>query len=101
MNQAVYFGLLKPGDTILAVDLSHGGHLTHGAPVSHMGRLFNFIRYKTDPSNSGAIDFNELRAIAREARPKMVSCGYSSYPRDLDLCGIQEYCRRSRCAHDG
>jgi glycine hydroxymethyltransferase len=54
MNQAVYLGLLKPGDTILAMDLSHGGHLTHGAPVSHMGRLFNFIRYKTAPSNGGA-----------------------------------------------
>jgi glycine hydroxymethyltransferase len=65
MNQAVYLGLLKPGDAILAMDLSHGGHLTHGAPVSHMGRLFNFIRYKTAPSNGGAIDFNELRAIAR------------------------------------
>jgi len=47
MNQAVYLGLLEPGDTILAMDLSHGGHLTHGAPVSHMGRLFNFVRYKT------------------------------------------------------
>src|SRR5580704_9020734 len=70
MNQAVYLGLLKPGDTILAMDLSHGGHLTHGSPLSHMGRLFNFIRYKTAPSNGGAIDFNELRTIAREARPK-------------------------------
>src|SRR5246127_2494536 len=89
MNQAVYLGLLKPGDTILAMDLSHGGHLTHGAPVSHMGRLFNFIRYKTAPSNSGAIDFNELRAIAREARPKMVLCGYSSYPRDLDYAAFK------------
>ena len=89
MNQAVYLGLLKPGDTILAMDLSHGGHLTHGAPVSHMGRLFNFIRYKTAPSNGGAIDFNELRAIAREARPKMVLCGYSSYPRDLDYAAFK------------
>ncbi|WP_082656156.1 serine hydroxymethyltransferase [Bradyrhizobium valentinum] len=89
MNQAAYLGLLKPGDTILAMDLSHGGHLTHGAPVSHMGRLFNFIRYKTAPSNGGAIDFNELRAIAREARPKMVLCGYSSYPRDLDYAAFK------------
>ncbi|MGB9051190.1 MAG: serine hydroxymethyltransferase [Pseudolabrys sp.] len=89
MNQAVYLGLLKPGDAILAMDLSHGGHLTHGAPVSHMGRLFNFIRYKTAPSNGGAIDFNELRAIAREARPKMVLCGYSSYPRDLDYAAFK------------
>ncbi|GIQ79110.1 serine hydroxymethyltransferase [Bradyrhizobium sp. RD5-C2] len=88
MNQAVYLGLLQPGDTILAMDLSHGGHLTHGAPVSHMGRLFNFVRYKTAPSN-GAIDFDELRAIAREARPKMVLCGYSSYPRDLDYAAFK------------
>src|SRR5262252_6272764 len=83
MNQAVYLAYLKPSDTVLGMDLSHGGHLTHGAPVSHMGRLFNFIRYKTDPSKCGAIDFDELRASAREARPKMVLCGYSSYPRDL------------------
>ncbi|SEC93281.1 serine hydroxymethyltransferase [Bradyrhizobium erythrophlei] len=88
MNQAVYLGLLQPGDTILAMDLSHGGHLTHGAPVSHMGRLFNLVRYKTAPSN-GAIDFDELRAIAREARPKMVLCGYSSYPRDLDYAAFK------------
>ncbi|MCC8957115.1 serine hydroxymethyltransferase [Bradyrhizobium sp. Pear77] len=88
MNQAVYLGLLNPGDTILAMDLSHGGHLTHGAPVSHMGRLFNFVRYKTAPSN-GAIDFDQLRAIAREARPKMVLCGYSSYPRDLDYAAFK------------
>src|SRR6202007_3484973 len=84
MNQAVYFAFLTPGDTILAMDLSHGGHLTHGAPVSHMGRLFNFVRYKTLPSKGGAVDFDELRAIAREARPKLVLCGYSSYPRELD-----------------
>ncbi|MEX1032964.1 MAG: serine hydroxymethyltransferase [Cellvibrionaceae bacterium] len=83
MNQAVYFGLLEPGDTILAMDLSHGGHLTHGAPVSHMGKLFNFIRYKTDPV-SGDIDFEQLRELARKHRPKLVLCGYSSYPRDLD-----------------
>ncbi|MHC2336391.1 serine hydroxymethyltransferase [Bradyrhizobium sp. USDA 4454] len=89
MNQAVYLGLLNPGDTILAMDLSHGGHLTHGAPVSHMGRLFNFIRYKTAPSKSGAIDFDGLRATAREARPKMVLCGYSSYPRDLDYAAFK------------
>src|SRR6201988_2597758 len=89
MNQAVYLGLLQPGDTILAMDLSHGGHLTHGAPVSHMGSLFNFIRYKTAPSNGGALDFDELRAIAREARPRMVLCGYSSYPRDLDYTAFK------------
>ena len=76
MNQAVYFAFLDPGDTVLAMDLSHGGHLTHGAPVSHMGRVFNFIRYKTDPDNAGAIDFDALLAQAREHRPKMILCGY-------------------------
>ena len=84
MNQAAYFAFLDPGDTVLAMDLSHGGHLTHGAPVSHMGRVFHFIRYKTDPDHAGAIDFGALLAQAREHRPKMILCGYSSYPRDYD-----------------
>jgi glycine hydroxymethyltransferase len=84
MNQAVYFAFLEPGDTVLAMDLSHGGHLTHGAPVSHMGRVFNFIRYKTQPHQGGAIDFDGLRKQAHESKPKMVLCGFSSYPRDLD-----------------
>jgi glycine hydroxymethyltransferase len=61
--------------------------------------LFNFIRYKTAPSNGGAIDFNELRAIAREARPKMVLCGYSSYPRDLDYAAFKSIA--DEAAHDG
>src|SRR6186997_629430 len=60
MNQAVYFALLQPGDTILAMDLSHGGHLTHGAPVSHMGKIFKFVRYKTLPDEGGRIDFDAL-----------------------------------------
>ena len=84
MNQAAYFAFLDPGDTVLAMDLSHGGHLTHGAPVSHMGRVFNFIRYRTDPANKGVIDFDALLAQAREHKPKMILCGYSSYPRDYD-----------------
>src|ERR1700726_2637446 len=64
MNQACYFAFLAPGDTILAMDLSHGGHLTHGAPVSHMGKVFNFVRYKSAPDAKGAIDFGALRALA-------------------------------------
>ena len=88
MNQAVYLGLLEPGDTILAMDLSHGGHLTHGAPVSHMGRLFNFVRYRTDPA-TGAIDFDALAKVAQETQPKMVVCGYSSYPRDYDYADFK------------
>lgn len=88
MNQAVYLGLLEPGDTILAMDLSHGGHLTHGAPVSHMGRLFNFVRYKTDPAD-GSIDFDRVRSLAREHKPRLVLCGYTSYPRDLDYAAFK------------
>src|SRR5579864_6254342 len=89
MNQAAYFAFLKPGDTILAMDLSHGGHLTHGAPVSHMGKVFNFIRYKTFPDQGGAIDFEHLKEVAKATRPKMVLCGYSSYPRDYDYAAFK------------
>jgi glycine hydroxymethyltransferase len=84
MNQAVYLAFLKPGDTILGMDLSHGGHLTHGAPVSHMGKLYNFVRYKTDPENSGKIDFDALMKTAEATKPKIVLCGYTSYPRDYN-----------------
>ncbi|TSC78062.1 MAG: glycine hydroxymethyltransferase [Parcubacteria group bacterium Gr01-1014_24] len=84
MNQAVYLGLMKPGDTIMGMDLSHGGHLTHGHPVSHMGKLFNWVRYKTHPEDKGRIDFDELLAMAKEHKPKVILCGYTSYPRDLD-----------------
>jgi glycine hydroxymethyltransferase len=82
MNQAAYLAFMEPGDTILAMDLSHGGHLTHGSPVSHMGRLFRFVRYRTEPDREGRIDFDALRRVARETRPKIVLCGYTSYPRD-------------------
>src|SRR5215831_12866373 len=74
MNQAVYFACMEPGDTILGMDLSHGGHLTHGAPVSHMGRVFHFIRYRTHPEQQGRIDFDEVRELARKNRPKVVLC---------------------------
>jgi glycine hydroxymethyltransferase len=89
MNQAVYFAFLKPGDVVLAMDLSHGGHLTHGAPVSHMGKVFNFVRYKTFPDQGGAIDFDHLKEVAKETRPAMVLCGYSSYPRDYDYAAFK------------
>ncbi len=89
MNQAVYFAFLEPGDTILGMDLSHGGHLTHGAPVSHMGRIFRFVRYKTHPEEKGRIDFDELRRLALETRPKIVLCGYTSYPRDYDYADFK------------
>lgn len=90
MNQAVYMAFLQPGDTVLGMDLSHGGHLTHGAPVSHMGKIYNFIRYKTLPEEKGRIDFDELRRTAIKTRPKLVLCGYSSYPRDYDYSKFKE-----------
>jgi glycine hydroxymethyltransferase len=89
MNQAVYLAFLKPGDTVLAMDLSHGGHLTHGAPVSHMGKIFNFVRYKTSPREGGRIDFDEVRRLAVETRPQIVLCGYTSYPRDYDYASFK------------
>ena len=89
MNQAVYLALLKPGDTIMGMDLSHGGHLTHGSPVSHMGKIFNWIRYKTDPANGGKIDFDQLMRLAREHKPKIILCGYTSYPRDYDYADFK------------
>lgn len=81
-NIAVYFALLKPGDTVLGMDLSHGGHLTHGHPVTYMAKLFTFVRYHT--THEGAIDFDEVRRLAHEHKPKILLCGYSAYPRDLD-----------------
>ncbi len=89
MNQAVYLGLLEPGDKILAMDLSHGGHLTHGAPVSHMGKLFNFIRYKTNPVD-GSIDFDQLRDTSLKEKPKLILCGYTSYPKEIDYAAFKK-----------
>jgi glycine hydroxymethyltransferase len=89
MNQAVYFALLQPGDTVLAMDLTHGGHLTHGAPVSHMGKVFNFVRYKSEVP-SGKIDMDKVRGMALQHKPKMILCGFSSYPRELDYAGFKK-----------
>jgi len=81
-NVAVYFALLEPGDTILGMDLSHGGHLTHGHPVTTMAKIYNFIRYKTDAE--GKIDLDNLRAMALEHKPKMILVGYSAYSREIE-----------------
>lgn len=87
-NIAVYFGLLEAGDTILGMDLSHGGHLTHGHPVTHMAKVFNFIRYKTN--EEGLIDLDNLRAMAQEHKPKLILVGYSAYSREIDFEGVQK-----------
>lgn len=88
-NIAVYLGLLKPGDTILGMDLSHGGHLTHGHPVTHMAKLFNFIRYKMKDVETGEIDYDELRVLAQKERPKLILAGFSAYPREIDYAKIK------------
>ena len=90
MNQAVYLAFMKPGDTILGMDLSHGGHLTHGSPVSHMGKIFNFVRYKTSPDDNGKINFDEMMKVAKKTKPKIVLCGYTSYPRDNNYANFKK-----------
>jgi glycine hydroxymethyltransferase len=88
-NIAVYLGLLKPGDTILGMDLSHGGHLTHGHPVTHMAKLFNFIRYKMKDVETGEIDYEALREMAKEHRPRLILAGFSAYSREIDYVKIK------------
>lgn len=83
-NEAVYTAWLEPGDTVLAMDLSHGGHLTHGAPVTRSAHLYNFIRYKMKDVETGEIDYDELRRLALAHRPKIILAGFSAYPRTLD-----------------
>jgi len=88
-NIAAYFAILKPGDTILGMDLSHGGHLTHGHPVTSMSKVFNFVRYKTDPE-SGLIDYDNLREMAIEHKPQLILVGYSAYSREIDYKKVKE-----------
>lgn len=83
-NEAVYSAWLEPGDTVLAMDLGHGGHLTHGAPVTRSAKLYNFIRYKMKDPATGEIDYDELRKLAMEHKPKIILAGFSAYPRELD-----------------
>jgi len=83
-NMAVYFGLLTPGDTILGMNLSHGGHLTHGSPVSFSGRFFHFEHYGVD-EETGTLDYEEVERLARRHRPKMIVAGASAYPRIIDF----------------
>ena len=83
-NEAVYSAWLEPGDTVLAMDLSHGGHLTHGAPVTRSAHLYNFVRYKMKDISTGEIDYDNLRELALKHRPKIILAGFSAYPRELD-----------------
>lgn len=83
-NLAMYFALMEPGDTVLGMDLSHGGHLTHGHPTTAINKVFNFVRYKMKDVDTGEIDYDELRALAHEHKPKIILAGFSAYSRELD-----------------
>lgn len=83
-NEAVYYAWCEPGDTILAMDLAHGGHLTHGAPVTRSAREYNFIRYGIKNIATGEIDYEEIRQLALKHKPNIILAGFSAYPRELD-----------------
>ncbi len=88
-NMAVYFTYLKPGDTVLGMDLSHGGHLTHGSPVNFSGMFYNFIGYGLD-KETGRIDYNVVEDLAKEHKPKMITVGASAYSREIDFSKFRE-----------
>ncbi len=87
-NMAVFFAMLEPGDTVLGMNLAHGGHLTHGSPVNMSGKYFNVVPYGVD--NDGFIDYDELRRIALEAKPKLIIAGASAYARKIDFKKFRE-----------
>lgn len=88
-NVAMYFALLEPGDTVMGMDLSHGGHLTHGHPVTFITKIFKFVRYKMKDVETGEIDYDEMREVAKKERPKIILAGFSAYPRELDYAKMK------------
>lgn len=90
-NFAAYFALIKPGDTVMGLDLSHGGHLTHGSPVNVSGMYFHFVSYGVRKDNE-TIDFDALRAAAKEHKPKLIVTGATAYPRIIDFVKFREIC---------
>jgi len=92
-NVAMYFALMEPGDTVLGMDLSHGGHLTHGHPTTWINKIFNFVRYRMKDVETGEIDYEELRVLALEHKPKIILAGFSAYPRELDYEKFVEIAR--------
>lgn len=89
-NVAMYFALMEPGDTVLGMDLSHGGHLTHGHPTTAINKVFNFVRYKMKDVETGEIDYEHLRQVALEHKPKIILAGFSAYTRELDYTKFVE-----------
>src|SRR6266404_5724936 len=93
-NMAVYFTVLKPGDTIMGMDLAHGGHLTHGHPLSYSGRDFKVIGYHVRKDDE-RIDYEEMEQLALEHKPRLIICGASAYSRVIDFARIREICDKS------
>ncbi len=92
-NIAMYFALLSPGDTVLGMDLSHGGHLTHGHPVTYLTKIFNFVHYGMKDVETGEIDYDEMRRVAKKTKPKIILAGFSAYPRELDYAKFVKIAR--------
>lgn len=88
-NIAMYFALLEPGETVMGMDLSHGGHLTHGHPVTYITKIFKFVRYKMKDVETGEIDYDEMREVAKREKPKILLAGFSAYPRELDYAKMK------------
>lgn len=93
-NLAVYFAVLKPGDTVMGMDLSHGGHLTHGSPVNFSGKYYNFVSYGVD-KNTETIDYDKVREIAAQCRPRLLVAGASAYPRIIDFEKLGEIAKET------
>ncbi|OVE78570.1 serine hydroxymethyltransferase [bacterium G20] len=89
-NEAVYHAWCEPGDTIMGMELSHGGHLTHGRPGTISAKLFNFVRYGIKDIETGEIDYDAMLAVAKKTKPKIIIAGFSSYPRELDYAKFAE-----------
>ncbi|HPW25177.1 MAG TPA: beta-eliminating lyase-related protein, partial [Candidatus Syntrophosphaera thermopropionivorans] len=88
-NMAAYFTLVKPGDTVMALELSHGGHLTHGHPLSFSGQFYNIVPYQVSKETE-ELDYDELARLAEEHKPKMILAGASAYPRKMDFAKFRE-----------
>ena len=88
-NQAAYFALIEPGDTVLGMNLAHGGHLTHGSPVNFSGKLYHFVPYGVD-EETGYIDYDKVMALAKEHTPKLIVAGASAYPREIRFDKLRE-----------
>ncbi len=88
-NIGMYFALLEPGDTVMGMDLSHGGHLTHGHPVTYITKIFKFVRYKMKDAETGEIDYDQMRETALVERPKIILAGFSAYPRELNYAKMK------------